>query len=360
MSDVLSRHPASGGALLRLNLFEASSLLQKAIRRGEAGLAESAMVRLYRLRSLDVAARLLAIAFEDVGIGSVKALVKTVAVCADASASEGALCGIARLLAKAPKDRSASHLAAAAKSHPIFEDARRIVGESSYSECLDLIAEDDASLPVRAIAALRCSGLNWNGGRGERSDPIDWTLAFGRLGVPAELLLATRTAFIRAHKPAILMAPLLWLDVNRGFRPSVTECQMPEAAAVDGVPLYIFDGHTAIGRRAIQRFTRESQPVRDALRSVLSSCTRDVAFTAVFYADGAPVARRLKWEGAAALEALGVEAEMLRVETPLVGVAPVLAAFRDNLGHLNMIRARLFCGRYSGSSYSSRILRRFR
>jgi hypothetical protein len=345
MSDVLSRHPASGGALLRLNLFEASSLLQKAIRRGEAGLAESAMVRLYRLRSLDVAARLLAIAFEDVGIGSVKALVKTVAVCADASASEGALCGIARLLAKAPKDRSASHLAAAAKSHPIFEDARRIVGESSYSECLDLIAEDDASLPVRAIAALRCSGLNWNGGRGERSDPIDWTLAFGRLGVPAELLLATRTAFIRAHKPAILMAPLLWLDVNRGFRPSVTECQMPEAAAVDGVPLYIFDGHTAIGRRAIQRFTRESQPVRDALRSVLSSCTRDVAFTAVFYADGAPVARRLKWEGAAALEALGVEAEMLRVGAPLVGIAPILAAVRDNLGHLNMIRARLFCGR---------------
>jgi hypothetical protein len=345
MSDVLSRHPASGGALLRLNLFEASSLLQKAIRRGEEGLAERAMVRLCRLRSLDVAARLLAIAFEDVGIDSVKALIKTVAVCADASASEGALCGIARLLAKATKDRASSHLAAAAKSHPIFEDARRIVGESSHSARLDLIAEDDASLTVRAIAALRCSGLNWNGGRGERSDPLDWTLAFGRLGVPADLLLATRTAFIRAHKPAIVMAPLIWLDVNRGFRPSVTECQMPEAAAVDGVPLYIFDKHTAIGRTAIQRLARESQPVRDALSSVPSSGAREIASIAAFYADGAPVARRLKWEGAAALESLGVEADMLRAGAPPASIGPILAGVRDNLGHLNMIRARLFCGR---------------
>jgi hypothetical protein len=345
MSDVLSRRPASGGALLRLDLFEASSLLQKAIRRGEAGLAERAMVRLYHLRSLDVAARLLAIAFEDVGIGSVKALIQTVAVCADASASERALYGIARLLAKAPKDRSSSHLAAAAKSHPIFEDARLIVGESSHSERLDLIAEDEASLPVRAIAALRCSGLNWNGGRGERSDPIDWTLAFGRLGVPADLLLATRTAFIRAHKPAIVMAPLLWLDVNRGFRPSVVECRMPEAAAVDGVPLYTFDKHTAIGRTAIRRLARESQPVRGALSSVPSSGAREIASIAAFYADGAPVARRFRWEGAAALESLGVEADMLRAGAPPASIGPILAAVRDNLGHLNMIRARLIRAR---------------
>jgi hypothetical protein len=29
----------------------------------------------------------------------------------------------------------------------------------------------------------------------------------------------------------------------------------------------------------------------------------------------------------------------------LPGVQPILAAFRDNLGDLNMIRARLFCRR---------------
>ena len=320
-------------------------MLQKAIRRDEAELADRAVARLHRLGNIDVAARLLAIAFEDIGIGSVRALIKAEAVCADAGASEGALCGIARLLAKAPKDRSSVHLAAAARSHPLFEDARCVVGQSSHCERLDLIAEDEASLPVRAIAAWRCSGLNWAGARGERSDPNDWLLVFKRLGVPAHLLKATRAAFLRVHKPAILMAPLIWLDVNRGFRPSVVECQMPEAAAVDGVPLYVFDSHTAIGRRAIQRFAKESQPVRDALRSAPSSCAREIASIAVFYAEGAPVARRLKWDGDSGLEALGVEADMLRAGAPLASIGPVLAAVRDNLGHLNMIRARVFCAR---------------
>jgi hypothetical protein len=345
MSDALLRRRAPSAAPLRLHRYEASSLLQKAIRRGEADMAERAVIRLHRLRSLDVAARLLAIAFEDVGVGSIEALVKTAAVCADAGASEGALCAIVRLLAEAPKDRSSSHLVAAARNHPTFEDARRIVGESSHSERLDLIAEDDASLPVRAIAAWRCSGLNWKGARGVRSDPTDWMLAFARLGVPADLLIATRTAFILAHKPTIVMAPLLWLAAKRGFRPSVVEYQMPEAPAVDGVPLYIFDKHTAIGRTAIKRLIRESQPVRDALRAVPSSCAREIASIATFYADGAPVARRLKWEGAAALEALGVDANMLRVGAPLAGIAPVLAAIHDNLGHLNLIRARVLCAR---------------
>jgi hypothetical protein len=141
------------------------------------------------------------------------------------------------------------------------------------------------------------------------------------------------------------MAPLIWLDANRGFRPSVAEYQMPEAAAVDGVPLYTFVKHTAIGRAAILRLARESQPVRDALRSAPSSCARAIASIAVFYADGAPVARRLKWEGRAALEALSVEADMLRAGAPLADIHPILAAIRGNLGHLNMIRAAHLCAR---------------
>jgi hypothetical protein len=85
--------------------------------------------------------------------------------------------------------------------------------------------------------------------------------------------------------------------------------------------------------------------VREALRSAPSFCAREIASIATFYADGAPVARRLKWEGAAALEALRVEADMLRVGAPLAGITLVFAAVRENLGHLNTIRARVFCAR---------------
>ena len=104
---------------------------------------------------------------------------------------------------------------------------------------------------------------------------------------------------------------------------------MPNArsGSPDGVPLYTFDRHTAIGRTAIRRLARESQPVRDALRSAPSPRVREIASIAAFYADGAPVARRLKWEGAAALEALGVEAEMLRAGAPTDSIAPYLLPF---------------------------------
>ena len=54
---------------LRIDPYVASSLLQKAIRRGDASLAERAALTLHRLRGQGIWRRFLVIAFEDVGIG---------------------------------------------------------------------------------------------------------------------------------------------------------------------------------------------------------------------------------------------------------------------------------------------------
>ena len=115
---------------------------------------------------------------------------------------------------------------------------------------------------------------------------------------------------------------------------------------MSGVPLCAFDWTTAIGKTAIRRLARLSQAVRDALRAFApENRAQLVASSAAFYADGAPVSRRLDWEGSVALEVMGIEGDMLRAGAALPGVQPILAAFRDNLGDLNMIRARLFCRR---------------
>jgi hypothetical protein len=63
---------------------------------------------------------------------------------------------------------------------------------------------------------------------------------------------------------------------------------------------------------------------------------------AAFQVDAAPVSRRFEWMGSAELERLGVEADMMKVGVPREGVAPLLNVVRDNLDHLNTIRARLF------------------
>jgi replication-associated recombination protein RarA len=62
-----------------------SSLLQKSIRRGERELAERALFTFFQLKGAAIWRRLMVIAFEDVGIGSVDALITTVAAAGDSA-----------------------------------------------------------------------------------------------------------------------------------------------------------------------------------------------------------------------------------------------------------------------------------
>jgi hypothetical protein len=70
---------------LAIDPWVASSLLQKAIRRGDVDLAERAAFTLSRYRGQGIWRRLVVIAFEDVGVGSVDALLQTVKSLASAT-----------------------------------------------------------------------------------------------------------------------------------------------------------------------------------------------------------------------------------------------------------------------------------
>ena len=339
---------------LNIDPWVTSSLLQKAIRRGEADLAERAAIRLFRLRGKGVWRRFLVIAFEDVGVGSVQSLVNTTTAATDAEArsrvggDDRAVSFIARLLAEAPKDRSADHLIGAAWSHPAFGEARRVIGEQSLAWRLDLVADMDLPLPTRAIALFGKLSARWSGKEGAH-DLHAAARMFLNLGVPPDLLKAAREAAILTREPIVAVAPLLWLAASQDPARSIVDCAVPDTPAIDGVPLYAFDKHTAIGKAAIHRLARESPAVRDVLAAfVEDDRARDVAAMAAFYADAAPVSRRFAWDGSAALEALGVESDMLRAGAPLAGIEPILGVLRENLGYLNAIRARLFFKRRSG------------
>jgi hypothetical protein len=348
MSDAPSRRKKASRPLLRLDPYETSSLLQKAIRRGDADLAERAAVRLYRLRGLDAGRRLLVIAFEDVGIGSLDALIKTTEICVDASASEPALCDAARLLADAPKDRSPKHLLTAALIHPALEEARRVIAAAPHAERLDLVTEADASLSVRAIAAWRCSGLNWQAKPTDRGDIAGLMNTFARLGVPGDLILASREAAKRTYEPIVLMAPLVWIAaVQDQPPPIVEECPLPEPVDIDGVPLSIFDKHTAVGKAAIRRLVHEIEPVRAVLRAfVPKDLMPAVAEMAALHAEATAVSRSLLWRGAVKLETLGVEADMLWAGARRAGIGPIVTTMRDNIEYLNMYRIRVFFGNW--------------
>lgn len=326
-----------------------SSVLQKAIRRGEVELAQRAALTFYHHRKSALWRRLMVIAFEDVGAGSADALAMTVAAGTDPafrknSGGDVALAlHLARLLAEAPKDRSADYLICGARGHPRLEGARNEYGSLPMPQRLRGVITAEA-LPRRALAAWFASGIEW--GRDRQVGPGDLPGlmdAFRQLGVPQELVEATRIAAVRTREPITVMVPLVWVAAHQTYAPAVEELDLPSSPNVAEIPLYALDMHTRVGREAIGRFARENDAMRGILeRWVPERCRRETAMIAAFYADAAPLKRRLKWSGSAALESYGIETDFLKVAAPAEAHQPLLTAARENLAHLNAIRAEVY------------------
>jgi hypothetical protein len=290
------------------------------------------------------------IAFEDVGAASVDALLAAVRAGIDPTwrasmgGDERAITQVARLLADAPKDRSSDHLIGCARSYAPFEDARRMVGSLPLDRRLDLVADADQPLYLRAIAAWYSSGIEWDDERRVGAGDLSGlTAVFRSIGVPSELAIATQHAATRTREPITIMVPLIWLEAFRGGNPAVLDCSVPPSPAVRGTPLYALDMHTAIGKAAIHQFARENRAVRETLADYVPEYrAQDAACMAAFYADGAPISRRLDWSQSAALETIGTENDLRSTSVSPDGVRPILEVVRANLDHLNEVGARLF------------------
>ena len=225
-----------------------SSLLQKSIRRGEAEIAQRAAHTLFTLKGSAIWRRYMVIAFEDIGAGSTDALSLTVAAGTDPAWRKQ--CGgdahvaitLARILAEAPKDRSADYLICSAKDHPSLSGERLAIASTGIEERLSVVRDRAFTLPHREMAAWYASGVEWGGekqvGKGDLPALLN---AFTELGVPTELVAATGIAISRTREPITLMVPLVWLAANDGQTVSVCDRPVPPLATAGGVPLYALD-----------------------------------------------------------------------------------------------------------------------
>ena len=322
----------------------ANSLLQKAIRRGETEIAERAALTFLKFSGSAIWRRLIIIAFEDVGAASAEVVALTVAASADADWRKQTggdiriACHLAKLLAEAPKSRSAEHLITAVNSHPSFKSERKYVGESGIRTRLAVAANTAYPLTHRALAALLGSGLvrSNEAHKGDLPGLLD---IYRGLGVPEELAVATGIAARRVRDPITLMVPLVWLAANDGQVPTVMNSEVPHSTCFNGVPMYALDKHTRVGREAIRNLIKGNSDIRDCLhRYVATEQWKDAAYMAAFYADAAPLALRFRWGGAGKLEQLGTEADMSRAGASPEGIRPLLEIFRANIEQLNELR----------------------
>jgi hypothetical protein len=321
-----------------------SSLLQKSIRRCETDIAQRAALTLFKLKGAAIWRRLMVIAFEDVGIGSIDALTTTVAAAGDSAWRKdhgGDLrlaVQLASILAEAPKDRSADYLCDA-RDHPMLTEFWRAMENASLQSRLSHVQDQALGLPQRAVAAVSALGIGSRGHISRGTGGLEALLAtFRELEVPEELVAATGIAAARTREKITTMVPLIWLAARHSEN-QVCDCAVPHLVEAADVPLYALDQHTRLGREAIWRFAREHPAVRWCLAHyVPERCWRGVAYMAAFYVDGAPVARRLMLDQSEALEAFGIERDLLHAGLPADGIEPLLEVMRANLDQLNEFR----------------------
>ena len=139
----------------------AMSALQKAIRRGQVETAKRAVRTLLVTGKVEaVWKRLLIIGFEDIGLGSIDALLMVCALASEKTIRSeyeselAALDAVVTALCKAPKDRSADLLYSIARFDPALSGFRAMLDGKSDAERLHLLAQRSLSLYERATLVL--------------------------------------------------------------------------------------------------------------------------------------------------------------------------------------------------------------
>jgi MgsA AAA+ ATPase C terminal len=325
------------------------SLLQKSIRRGEVEIAQRAALTFLGQKGSAIWRRLIVIAFEDVGAGSADVVAMTVAASTDPSwrkqlGGDGLVVGqLARLLAEAPKSRSAEHLITSADQHPSPEQERRAVSTSSISENLAAVWNKSNSLTHRALAGWCVSGIGWVREKAPGTNLSALLDIYRQLGVPDELVVATGIAAPKSREPITLMVPLIWLAAHNTQVPTVLGAAVPGTIVLDGISMCALDKHTRIGQEAIRSLVKYKSEIREFLeRHVAPAQRHRAAYMAAFYADAAPLASKLSWAGGDRLEILGTETDLLKVGVPLEHIGSLLQLFRANIPHLNKLRVDTF------------------
>jgi hypothetical protein len=334
----------------KLDPYEASSLLQKGIRRGETDLAAQAARALSLQRGKAAWRRLLVVAFEDVGIGDTS-LVRHVTelACAHLSKSGGDigfghLKTTTELMCAAAKNRGTDHLTCSAASLLLRRALRPDPASPTMGEVIEIAADPGRSLVDRAIPLVDTSGLGQTMFVGSLSARLKALGGF----IPAEaadLIDASISAFAVLRGTFVLTLPLLIAaKAEDGLRPIISDGDCVEPEWIDGLPSYVFDKHTALGKRAISIFARENADLANELSQyVIPENHAAVARMAAFYVDGVPLARELRWSGSIALERKGLEADMAKAGCPPCGIDPIISCVGRNLDHLNDIRSNLRC-----------------
>ncbi len=331
---------------LHTDVHTAASLLQKAIRRSDEALSLSAAQKLFRDDPRRFWRRFNVCLFEDVGLVDRNLILAALSIAPSRDRPKAVWNEVAFVVSSvclAPKTQIANHAL-----HLAMHDLSEIDGSLDL-ECLGFnqvfgMIERDHLTPVqKTLAAWRLSGLACGRGNEPHAHPdADAGRLLGSLDgwlESVELSLILREGVRLVGGPLPIAAVLMDRLLPTPPRPEIGSDEIPKCGKVLGLPGYVFDQHTRLGKRALRTAALDCPNLRERLSVINGGHNRlRCLSSAHFEFEAALLSRRLQ-----AVDHL----EMLR-RVQLTGAfrRPGFAeslydAFREDWPHFLRIRSGL-------------------
>ena len=323
----------------RITPWQAMSLLQKAIRRGERDLALIAASTLLQISPDRFWRRAGVIAFEDIGIADLHT-VAVVTVAMGGKRVRKAFGGdwvvasrITEMMVAAPKNRAADDLLAVLDSWSDLDKERQWVASLSEQR-IRCVALGTDCLFLRALILQRLLGQSGSNGRSAAFDLL------AEIGVAPNALEIARIGYSRTGE---LLAPLVaLLTLQNGLKEfSDTDLLTPETR-VHGLPVWMLDMFTREGKAALRHLLKSDAPIASWVNESLPEKGRaEFLGQALFRVESGLLRNRRDGETGEYLRSL-MNRECLGVPPDIADTA--LTHMRDSIPHLNAIRADLMGG----------------
>jgi hypothetical protein len=289
---------------LDISPWEAMSLLQKAIRRGEENWALSAAATLLSTSPERLWRRFAVIAFEDIGVADIDRIGMTVAALSgkrfrrQIGGEWHAASVVVRLLCRSVKCRAADDLSVLADWRPSNTQHRDALAELSPQQLAQLCSDQTLDIEQRAIAlwylvgTKRCRAAHLTPNHG---DPELAFEVLSDLKVPSTVVEICRLGLKRSSDILAPLTALLWTQ-HCGKRLTSKSDDRESDALVRGIPTWTYDKHVREGRRAIGRLLKANHEFAAWIDSVEAPWGKfELAGGMLFRIESGVVDNRLQW-----------------------------------------------------------------
>ena len=218
----------------------------------------------------------------------------------------------------APKDRSAVGSLEAVLSHPDLAGICKSYSALRVADLLRVVQDEHTPLPQKAVAAWYAAGTTLLKGERllrRRGDLSALFRQFENMDIPAQLSAVLQDATRSSRFALSAVLPLVWLEVRQSQTARIVRNDLGPTRTVEGIPLYAIDKHTAMGSRALAKFSKRA-PAISRFLAAHGEIPRPLGAVglAVFHAEGGRLRDQLLWQRTEEFAMLEREADAATVK----------------------------------------------